>query len=217
MNQHCDRARELVAERRTCPRRPDDDAWLAAHLADCPLCATYAKVMGAVSAADDAQRDSAVPGALAAGVWPRLAARRPAEVPFRPRRQNRWLPALAAALALMMLSSGWLAAENRRLRGQLNAPVPTPAEANFVAAGGLTAGELVVRLRLLAPETPVLTRSEAEALLRRDRPLAFILARGARLEAALADGLNAAEALQLLERLGPDLRVGSSVPSGRRS
>ena len=217
MNQHCDRARELVVAAKTGPRRPDNEAWLADHLGHCAVCAAYAEVMTACADEGDARGESAVPDALAAAVWPRLAASLPVAAPVRPGRRFRWVPALAAALALTMLSSGWLVTENRRLRGQLDAAVPMPAQASIVAADGLTTGELAARLRRLAPETPVLTRGEAMALLRRDRPLAFTLVHGARLEAAFADGVTAAEALQLLERLGPEVRIGSGGPAGRRS
>ena len=75
---------------------------------------------------------------------------------------------------------------------------------------------LAARLRLLPPETPVLSADELAALLRRERPLLHTMIRGPRLASLLADGLTAGQAIELLDCLGPDTPIGAAHRTGGR-
>jgi len=147
--------------------------------------------------------EAAVPDAVARDAWPRLAA----ELASRPPTRGsglRWLVGgMAAALALMLSLSGWLAAENHALRqrGEVAASSVVAASTATVSGRTVTAGELVARLSLLPPETRVLSAAEATALLERDRPLLYALLQGPELDAVVADGLSAREAVAVLRRL----------------
>lgn len=221
MNDTCDRARDLLAGTGSTDAGPAAESWLADHLAACPACAAYARALAAAGPPPDGDLESAVPDDLAAAVWPRLSAALPAGHRAPAERRRPWIPLLAAALALALLAGGWLTADNLRLRGRLAAmpraeAVAVPADLRPSPA--LTdAGALVVRLRRLDPDTRVLTRQEAETLLRRSRPLAYALARGPRLDSALADGVTAAEALRLLDLVGPRALPAPATAAGERS
>lgn len=160
----------------------------------------------------DAELADHVPDHLVAATWPRLAV---ALATRTPAHRRRWLPqTLAAALALMIALSGWLALENQQLRSHdLDSAGFAPAPATTAGPRAITAGELIGRLTQLPPETPVLTAAQAEQLVRRGQPLLYAVVRGPRLDALVADGVTAAEALTVLRRLDADtpIRLGDTV------
>jgi hypothetical protein len=168
--------------------------------------------------------EALVPEEVVGAVWPRLAS----ELAARPRSRPpaRWLvPALAAALAVFMLTSGWLLRENRLLQRRAavewSAPITTATPHLPAPSRTVTAGELAARLSRLPADTPVLDAAGAERMLREGRPLWHALLRGPDLDAVIADGVTAREAVLVLRRLDAQtpIRLGGalSAPTPTRS
>lgn len=218
MTDPCERALDLLGGARPDGAGPEPDGWLADHLESCPSCRLYARTLAAFDARPPDDLEAAVPAVLVADASTRLQAALRTAGRDRSRSVHRpWPRVLAAALALMMLLSGWLVLENRRLRAEA-VVAAAPAPRAFPATERtLTAGDLVARLRALPPRTPVLSAEELAVLLRRDRPLLHALIRGPRLASVLADGLTAGQAVALLDRLDPDTPITAVHRTGGRS
>jgi len=221
MNDACDRARDLLTGSGRTDAAPAAESWLVDHLAACPACAAYARALAAAGPPEDADLESAVPDDLAAAVWPRLSAALATRHRVAVAERSPWMPLLAAVLALALLAGGWLTVDNIRLRSRLaaaprTAAVAIPASPHSWPTRAGT-GDLEARRRRLDPDTRVLTRQQAETLLRRNRPLAYARARGPGLDAALADGVTAAEALWLLDRTRSRAFPAPATAAGERS
>jgi len=208
-SQACDQACEILAEVPPGERAAAEREFLRDHLAGCVACRAYAAFLAEATAAGA----EPVPPTAAAAVWPRLAAALPSR--SRRPRLSRTVLTLAAALVAMVAVSGWLAIENQQLRTRVSVPAAQPV---LVPPERLvTVGELAARLRQLPPDVTVLSREQAERLLRQNRPLAYAIVRGPRLDAALSDGVTAREALALVSRLGPETRLALAPRAGERS
>lgn len=221
---------------------------LRLHTGTCPNCAMLLRMHEHLLYPSLEELETEVPDVLVASMWPQVSAeiahqqsRHPAGLTSRRRRS--WLvPAAAAAGALLLIGSGFLLSEVKRLRDREGVLVQRiaererwlaqlgPASPNAVArtagfaggrawqrmlarAGSVTVSELSAMLAGLPPSATIFGPSTAERLLRRVPVLRTAAWERVLAGVRLEDGLQAGEALELIR--AADLPSGQDILTAR--
>ena len=228
----CERFAELVDRLPGLP--PEERARLDGHAATCPECAALLEMRLALLDPGREPLEERVPDALVAGMWPRVAAavERQTAADLVSRRFGRarraFVPALAAAVVLLVFTVGFLFSEIRHLRrseAALESTVRGQREAIDVVLAGtgggsaapvalagrraLSAGELLEMLERLEPGDPILGAAETERLRRGWRQLALLAILAGEAGVETEDGSQAGELAAMIRASGvsPDARI----------
>ncbi len=222
---------------------------LRRHAATCSECATLLRMREHLAETSPGNLEAAVPGALVDSVWRRVQAEIAVKESRRPSRASGWrqagwlLPALAAASVVLLIGTGFLLGELRRLRdreallvqeivdherrlSRLDRPADSPL---LLRRGTLSAArawqrtlerretvsieDLTEMLASLPSRTTLFGQSDVEALIS-SLPLWIGSAwREALEEVSAEDGIQASELLELILRL--DIDSSRRIPSAR--
>ena len=212
----------------------DERAELDAHAARCGECAAMLEIRMAFLEPPAGTLEDRVPDGTAGAMWRRVSAgieRRRAHAIISPAggRRRAFVPALAAAVAVLVFTLGFLLSEIRHLRQSetrllsmiqsqekaidlvlaRNDETAAGAPMSFGGRGELKAGELLAMLGRLDPDVSVLGAAETGRLLAGWNRFAFLalLAGGDRIETA--DGIQAGELAALIRASGvsPETRI----------
>ena len=219
----CERFEELWKRASGAEPDPEAERLLRAHAEECQECAAWLRLRGHTAIGADADLEKDVPDDLVRGMWDRVSAeidapRRRRGVRGGGRLRERLVPIQAAAIVLLAIGVGALFVQTRELRererelaARLEARESLVLSARTTASvfrfrSALAAGRIEeatpVSLRraiaALPAGTTLLGPAETERALAR-LPLRFGAARAIREGIRIDDGLQAFEALRLLD------------------
>lgn len=215
---------------------PEERAALERHAATCAPCAALLEMRLALLEPDRDTLEELVPDALVGGMWPRVAGavdrRIAAELMSRRfgRARRAFLPALAAAVVLLVFTVGFLFSEVRHLRRSEAALASTvqsqrrAIEVVMAGTGGgsavpiapagrraLSAGELLEMIEELEPGDPILGAAETERLRRGWRRLALLAVLAGQAGVETEDGIQAGELAAMIRASG--VSAGTRIPA----